>query len=198
MEREALAMRHLRERGAPVPEVFSADGLDMVMQRLDGATMLDMLKAKPWRAAALGRELAAVHSRIHDIPAGELSLPRFSDGDAVLHFDLHPDNVMLTDRGPVVIDWSNVMVGDPRADVVNTWMLMATSSPDDVPLLLRPMVRRIRGALVRGFIEHLTVDGDTGRWVALVCARRLQDPNTRDDERVRVRQFAATHGGSQV
>ena len=27
---------------APVPEVFSADGIDIVMERLDGPTMLDV------------------------------------------------------------------------------------------------------------------------------------------------------------
>jgi aminoglycoside phosphotransferase (APT) family kinase protein len=197
-EREAEAMRHLRERGAPVPEVFSADGLDMVMERLDGPTMLDTLKSRPWRAAALGRELASLQARIHAVPAGGLDLPRFSEGDAVLHLDLHPDNVMLTDQGPMVIDFSNVMVGDPVADVVNTWMLMATSSADDVPVVLRPVLRRIRAALVRGFLEHLVVDDDARRWVTLVCDRRLQDPNTRDDERVRVREFAEAHGPVQA
>ncbi len=117
VEREALAMRHLREHGAPVPEVFSAAGTDIVMERLEGPTMLDVLKTTPWRAASIGRQLNAIHTRVHSIVASDIDLPRFSDGDAILHLDLHPDNVIITPDGPMIIDWSNVALGDPLADV---------------------------------------------------------------------------------
>jgi aminoglycoside phosphotransferase (APT) family kinase protein len=192
--REALAMRHLREHGAPVPEVFSAEGTDMVMERLDGPTMLAALKTRPWRARAIGRELRALHTRLHSIPAGDIALPRFSDGDAILHLDLHPDNVMLTDAGPMIIDWSNVALGDPLADVMNTWMLMVTSSPDHVPVLLRPLERRVRRNLTGGFIEGTPIDDAARRWIGRVCEQRLRDPNAHDHEKARVRAFAAEHG----
>ncbi len=186
-------MRHLRERGAPVPEVFSASGTDIVMERLEGPTMLEILKTKPWRAASIGRDLNALHTRVHSIVAGGIDLPRFSEGDAILHLDLHPDNVIVTPDGPMIIDWSNVAVGDPLADVMNTWMLMVTSSPDSVPLVLLPVLRRIRRSLTDGFIDSTTIDDDARRWIARVCDQRLLDPNARNDEKVRVRAFAACH-----
>ena len=191
--REAIAMQHLRAHGAPVPEVFSAEGDEMVMQRLEGRTMLDAIKAKPWTARAMGRQLAEVQHRIHSVPAGALALPRFSEGDAILHFDLHPDNVMLTPDGPMVIDWSNVMIGDPVADVMFSWMVMVTSSPDDVPMLLRPALRLIRRNLTDGFIGDTVIDDRARHWIAVVCERRLKDPNTRPAEQVAVREFAAQH-----
>jgi len=194
VEREALAMQFLRSQGAPVPEVFSAGDGDIVMERLDGPTMLEVMKSKPWRAASIGRDLAELHRRIHRIPAGDIALPRVDDGDAILHFDLHPDNVILTADGPMVIDWSNVAVGNALADVAYTWMLMATSSPDNVPLLLRPVVRRIRNSLVRGFLEGTELDAEMRHWVDQACERRLLDPNTRADERLRVAEFRAAHG----
>ena len=193
VEREALAMQHLREHGAPVPQVFSADGTDIVMERLQGPTMLDVLKAKPWRAASIGRQLKELHARIHSIPAGDIQLPRFSDGNAILHLDLHPDNVIITPDGPMVIDWSNVALGDPLADVMNTWMLMVTSSPDSVPLALRPVLRRIRRSLTDGFVDGTTIDDDARRWTAQVCDQRLLDANAREHEKAQVRAFAASH-----
>ena len=45
VEREALVMRHLAAHGFPVPAVFDADGADLVMERLDGRTMLDRPRA---------------------------------------------------------------------------------------------------------------------------------------------------------
>lgn len=56
---------------------------DIVMERLDGPTMLEVLKAKPWRAAAIGRDLAAIlQRRFHAVPAGDIDLPRVGDGDS--------------------------------------------------------------------------------------------------------------------
>nr|WP_312870502.1 phosphotransferase [Streptomyces himalayensis] len=37
-------------------------------------------------------------------------------GVRVLHLDLHPENVLLTQRGPVVIDWANSEEGHPDLD----------------------------------------------------------------------------------
>jgi aminoglycoside phosphotransferase (APT) family kinase protein len=192
-EQEALAMRHLRAHGAPVPEVFSAEGDEIVMQRLEGRSMLDTLRSKPWKARAIGRQLAELQRRIHAVSAGQLSLPRLGEGDSLLHFDLHPDNVMLTPDGPVVIDWSNVVVGDPVADVMFSWMIMVTSVPDDVPLLLRPILRHVRRNLTEGFIGDTAIDDHARRCIAEVCARRLLDPNCRPAEQVTVRAFAAQH-----
>ena len=192
--REALAMNHLRAHGAPVPEVFSAEGDEIVMERIEGRSMLQVIKARPWRAAAMGRLLAEVQRRIHSVPAGDVDLPRFSDGDAILHFDLHPDNVMITDRGPFVIDWSNVALGPPLADAVFSWMLMSTGKPDQVPAMLRPLVSRIRRSLVNNFSADITVDDGMREMVSVVCARRIADPNTTDSERASVLAFAARYG----
>lgn len=193
VHREVVAMQHLRAHGAPVPEVFSADGDEMVMERLEGRSLMDMLKSRPWRAKAIGRQLAALQRQIHAIPAGDIDLPRMGDGSAILHFDLHPDNVMVTAQGPVVIDWSNVAVGDPLADVMFSWMLMSTAEPDHVPLLLRPVLRRIRRNLVAGFMEGTTIDEAARKWVAIVCQRRLTDPNTTAAEKVNIEAFAVRH-----
>ncbi|HQZ32858.1 MAG TPA: phosphotransferase [Ilumatobacteraceae bacterium] len=191
VEREAVAMRHLRAHGAPVPEVYSASGDEIVMERIHGRSLMDVLTSQPWRAAAIGRQLAEVQRRIHEVPVGALDLPRFSAGNSILHFDLHPDNVMLTDSGPVVIDWSNVAIGDPLADVMFSWMLMTTGEPDSVPFLLRPVTRLVRQRLVAGFIEGTAIDDQAAAWVSVTCDRRLADPNTTEVEKRNIHTFAA-------
>ena len=47
-----------------------------------------------------------MHNRLHVVEAPPGLRTGFGPGRAVLHLDLHPANVMLTSRGPVVIDWS--------------------------------------------------------------------------------------------
>lgn len=196
VEREARAMQYLHSQGAPVPEVFFAEGSDIVMERLTGPTLLDVLGAHPWRAAAIGRQLSALQRSLHDIHAGDIDLPRLGSGTSILHLDLHPDNVIVTPTGPRVIDWTNVAVGEPLADVVNTWMLMSIGTPPRMPRVVAPLLRRVRRALTDGFMEGTVLDDSSRRWVTEICARRLRDPNTLDGERSRVNAFAATYGAA--
>ena len=52
---EAAVMAYLSGAGYPVPEVHSADGPEMVLERLDGETLLDALLAGRLKQAAMGR-----------------------------------------------------------------------------------------------------------------------------------------------
>ncbi len=56
------------------------------------------------------------------------AIPPMTGGDPsarVLHLDLHPDDVMVTPDGPVVIDWRNVTHGDPAFDLAMTALILA-------------------------------------------------------------------------
>jgi aminoglycoside phosphotransferase (APT) family kinase protein len=185
---EGELMRYLRQAGYPVPEVFDADGPDLVMERIEGPDMLDDLVGHPWWVARYARVLAGLHDRLHQLtaPAG---LPRpFGPGDRVLHLDLHPANVMLTADGPVVIDWSNVSAGPPGADVAMTIMIMASSDTDELPPWIRPAVAGLRRIFLSQF--RAAVRDDPGPHLAPVAARRLTDVNVRPAEAARMRRLA--------
>ncbi|MFJ6484543.1 MULTISPECIES: aminoglycoside phosphotransferase family protein [unclassified Streptomyces] len=168
---ESRLMTHLTACGYPVPQVYEATGTDMVLERLTGPTMLDVMARRPWQVGSLGRMLGGLHDRLHVLPAPEWLPKRFStaDDDRVLHLDLHPGNVMLTRRGPVVIDWCNASAGDPAADVA---MTMVTIGSADV----RGLAARLgRGLLLRGIRDGSRSD-PTGRIQEAVRAK-LADPN---------------------
>ena len=38
--------------------------------------------------------------------------------------DLHPLNVLVSRNGPVVVDWTNAVRGDPAIDVAVSWALI--------------------------------------------------------------------------
>src|ERR1700691_2517308 len=52
----------------------------------------------------------------------------FGYGAPLLHLDLHPINVLLSPRGPVVIDWEGAGRGPAEADLAICWVLVALSS----------------------------------------------------------------------
>jgi aminoglycoside phosphotransferase (APT) family kinase protein len=177
---EAEMMRHLGQAGYPVPEVYDADGSDLVMERLDGRDMLADVSRRPWLGRRHARTLADLHNRLHQIAAPPGWPQVVGPGGAVLHLDLHPRNVMLTSRGPVVIDWSNVRSGPPGADVAMAYLLMASSEVSDFPLPVRATVGAFRGAFIRYFL--LAARDDPAPYIARVARHRMTDRNVRPSE----------------
>lgn len=165
--REAVIMEHARAHGFSVPQVLEVLDDGLVLERVDGPTMLAVLRRQPWRAPSSARTLAQLHRRLHEIPF---------EGERLLHLDLHPDNILLSTRGPVVIDWTNARAGDPALDVALTWVIGATSAG----LMGR--------AFTQLFLRH--VDRDAARRALPdAAAFRLADPNVTDAERARVRRL---------
>ncbi len=164
-------MTHLAACGYPVPKVYEVTGTDMVLERLTGPTMLEALARRPWRVGSLGRALGRLHDRLHALPAPKWLPQRFATAgdDRVLHLDLHPGNVLLTRRGPVVIDWRNAGAGDPAADVA---MTMVTVGSAEVPGLA---VRLGRSLLVHSVRKGCRTD-PAGR-IREVAEAKLADPN---------------------
>jgi tRNA A-37 threonylcarbamoyl transferase component Bud32 len=125
IEREARSIAYAREHGFPAPEIYEvrAGGTEIVMERLDGPLLMDVMLRQPWRIGRYARQLADLHDRLHVIPAPEW-LPAIDDGDRLVHLDLHPLNVIVTASGPVVIDWTNAARGNALVDVAMTVVLV--------------------------------------------------------------------------
>jgi aminoglycoside phosphotransferase (APT) family kinase protein len=127
--REVAAMEHARAAGYPVPAARALSETDIVMERLTGPTMLNDLGRRPWRIGRHAETLAELHRRLHAIDAPDWLPEPLGEGDSLLHLDLHPDNVILTPRGPYVIDWPNAARGPALGDVAHTWLVLACSVP---------------------------------------------------------------------
>jgi aminoglycoside phosphotransferase (APT) family kinase protein len=75
-------------------------------------------------------------------------------GDALVHLDLHPLNVIMhPERGPVVIDWANASRGDGLFDVGVTYVLL-TCPVMPGPAALRLVAKPIRALLAREFTKR--------------------------------------------
>ena len=126
IEHEARIMRHVAEHGYPVPQIHDvrANGSEIVMERIDGPLMMEPMAKHPWTIPRYASMLADLHDQLHRIPAPEWLGQWADDGDRVLHLDLHPLNVLLSSRGPVIVDWSNAARGDGLSDVATTYALL--------------------------------------------------------------------------
>jgi aminoglycoside phosphotransferase (APT) family kinase protein len=191
---EARLMRYLAASGYPVPEVYDAHGRDLVLERLDGRDMLTDLGRRPWLIPRHARTLADLHDRLHQIaappgwPAAGLHGAAGGTGTVVLHMDLHPGNVMLSSRGPVVIDWVGALAGPAGADVALAYLIMTTAEADLIPFWLRPVI----GVLRRAFCRRFTAAVRDSPWPHIAAAARVRmaDINTRPSEAARLLRIA--------
>jgi aminoglycoside phosphotransferase (APT) family kinase protein len=65
------------------------------------------------------RAKAAALARLGELP----------EDDRLCHGDFHPDNIIMSRRGPVIIDWSDATKGNPAADVARTRLLISVGAP---------------------------------------------------------------------
>lgn len=119
---EAALMRHLAAHGYPVPAVHpGGQAAELVMDRLDGPTLSQAASAGTVTPAETGAILADLLQRLHGLPPQHSRTP----GDRILHLDLHPENVILTAAGPMVIDWNTSIEGPPGLDRAMTALIVA-------------------------------------------------------------------------
>jgi aminoglycoside phosphotransferase (APT) family kinase protein len=184
--REAEVMTHARAHGVPVPEVFAVSGTDIVMEYARGPTMLQALTRRPWTLGHQARLLADLHALVHAVPVlGWLRAP-FGAGPALLHLDLHPDNVIVAADGPRLIDWQGAARGPAEADLALTWVLVASGQIPG-PLAQRAVGRAGQALFARSYLA--TAGPVAPEWLASAARHRLKDPSLHAAEAVRIRRL---------
>ncbi len=183
---EARLMTWLVEQGYPVPVVREAAGRDLVMDKIDGPTMLEDFERRPWRVLRYARMLARLQKRLNGLTAPDWlpTRPGVSAGGSVLHLDLHPMNVMITDDGPLVIDWTNASSGTASFDGAMSSVLMSTAELSDWRERAGVHLFVLSFELARGRRELRSS-------MRVATEFRLTDPNLTELERTRLNRLLA-------
>lgn len=128
----------------------------IIMQWIEGASLWTQMLERPADIESLSLLLAKLQAEVHATPApsgmpalhdrldeniglvGALSEAERADvraalhqlrrGRALVHFDVHPNNVLLGPNGPVLIDWFDAAAGIPEAGMVRSSLLMRPSA----------------------------------------------------------------------
>jgi aminoglycoside phosphotransferase (APT) family kinase protein len=178
-----------------------------VWERVDGVSMWEQIVAKPARATELGRELADVQLGLFElVPPVTLPsqrdrlatkirraaatidaglgralgvLPRAATAPRLCHGDLHPGNILMSARGPMVIDWFDASRGDALADVARSTLMVrldGAQPPAHLPGADAATLAAVSGAYLGRLAERLPLDGgELARWQAVNAVARMAE-----------------------
>jgi aminoglycoside phosphotransferase (APT) family kinase protein len=189
---EARVMEFVREHGFPAPKVheLSADESELVMERVDGPSMLEVLGARPWTIRRMGFVLGTLHNSLHQIPGPEWARPSpLGDGEQLIHLDLHPGNVLISAAGPVVIDWSNAARGDGNVDAALSWLLMSAGDVE-TGSAKSALLELGRSRLIKAFLNRFD-RAKVAAQLPAVVAWKLTDPHMSEVEQEAMRALLA-------
>jgi len=165
-------------------ELVAIDGrLGIVFERLEGISLMRHAARRPWAIIGAAKRFADLHAKMHenvapmelppqrkmierwiidakDLPANDRAaaqeaVAKLPEGSAICHGDFHPENVFLTRRGPVIIDWTNGSRGNPIGDVARTASVLANADvPDDWPTHIRVLIATSRKILLKVYLRR--------------------------------------------
>lgn len=160
---EAYMTRAVFAVGGPAPEVLDEVRVEgrrgMVLPRLHGPTLLQLLRTKAITPEEAGAILATLGLAVHKTPSppealpmrdymeGSLQLPdaelpepiakgvlalidRLPPNEGLCHCDLHPGNVIMTAEGPRLIDWTGTRRGGAPLDLACCHFILTELVPE--------------------------------------------------------------------
>jgi Ser/Thr protein kinase RdoA (MazF antagonist) len=167
---EARVTRAVFAAGGPALAVLDEVTLEgrfgIVFDRLDGPTLLQLLRSGAMTPAQTGAILASLYMSVHKTPpppdvlslrdwlaalrlsggsipkhiaTGILTLiERLRPGGGLCHADLHPGNVIMTTDGPRLVDWTGAVRAPAAFDLACCQILLSEIAPEVVDDPQRP------------------------------------------------------------
>jgi uncharacterized protein (TIGR02172 family) len=210
VEQESRVAQLVCQVGIPTPaagEIVSVDGRRGILyERVNGISMLEDLRRRPWLILRHAQTLAELHAQIHrqTIPnlysyrdglarsiqqapqlteaARQKALARLADlpdEQKLCHGDFHPQNILVSAQGVVVIDWMTASLGNPLADVARTSLILSVGVRS-AGREISSLARLFSGLFHRTYLNRylaLTPGGQVEllRWQPVIAAARLNE-----------------------
>lgn len=180
----------------------------IIFERVSGPTMLQLMVSDPSLVPALATRLAELHHQVHQIRVSSLPsrkesqrreiqaatqigerersailqyLDALPEEDRLCHGDFHPDNVLVTNGEPTIIDWMTGSSGCPASDVARSCITFLTASPPPgAPAEVGEKIAALKSMLYREYLNrylelsNMTLE-ELEPWVLPVAAARLSE-----------------------
>lgn len=173
----------------------------LIFEKIDGPNLLEAIGKNFFKTGSYAKEFAKTHLDIHrhsfeglprqkdvlirgmaktalpgkdvdDIIAFTEALP---DGDRLCHNDFMPTNVVLSERGIIVIDWRTASRGNALADVARTLILHEVPREDiGIPAVMDLVRRFFINVYLKEYLKLARVaKAEVEKWMLPLSAIRL-------------------------
>lgn len=160
-------------------EIGSRFGI--IYERIYGKTMMKVIASNPWKVKKEAKRLAELHKSIQKEVDFKLStyktrlkdnisntqllkddvktrlyeyIDELKDGSILCHGDFHPDNVLITKDGEIIIDWMTATQGNPLTDIARTSIMFKFGVVPNKTFLEKQIIKFIRNKFYSEYIKH--------------------------------------------
>lgn len=190
-------------------ETVDVDGRKgIVFQRIPGKSMLKHIQREPWKTYYYAKQMARLQYGIHKYSTDLLPsqkerlsqniarssyllgsrekiildyLNKLPDGNCICHGDIHFNNIIVSGRNMVAVDWNSAYRGNPLGDVARTMLLV--NSPvtrSTLPSIVRSPARIGKCLICSTYVtEYMKLSGADYRsiddWILPLAAAKLKD-----------------------
>ena len=180
----------------------------IVYEKIDGASMLErcltdfstaeengsLMADLQWEIHKIsGRQLPAMKTRLCN-KVGDINeltdsrknqiirlLDYLPDGNQLCHMDFHPDQILLTDQGPCILDWETASKGNPLADVARTSILIQVGQVTALSQISTEQLTSIRSSIRSAYLSRYlkkvakNVNREIECWEVVMAAARMAE-----------------------
>jgi aminoglycoside phosphotransferase (APT) family kinase protein len=205
-----LVQKHYQYTPKVFGKIEESGRQGILYEFIDGKTMNENIMKHKLKIRTFGKCLGTLHANLHKQKTSKIRsqkpyfeqrirntsfltnsqkeiiikyLYSLKDGESFCHGDLHPDNVLISKNAPFVIDWSNLTIGNPHADIARTTFLLKKSfDPNNSELssVYRAIVRVYRSLFYRIYYKSYRKirrisKKEVVAWELIICAVRLSE-----------------------
>ncbi|MFD1356705.1 aminoglycoside phosphotransferase family protein [Fictibacillus halophilus] len=180
----------------------------LLYERINGFPLTKKISKQPWTAFKLINQMAKIQVVMHDKEisespqqkdilkqkinlANELTseekrfitemLSKLPTGNSLCHGDFHPDNILVTEAGPIIIDWADATQGNRLADLARTLIILQYGGlPSEMKPFKSKAVLYVRNLLASQYLRSYKRSFDfpidsLKKWILPVAAARLNE-----------------------
>lgn len=197
-----------------VVEVEGRHGI--IYERVDGPSMLEELRSKTEEIEYFANMFAELHAQIHSLKAKGLesqrsqlekkirnanplpengknqaleALRKLPDDNALCHGDFHPDNIIMSTQGPIVIDWNDATQGNRLGDISRTLLLLQQGEPAQPFKQGKEQIQSLRTRFIKVYLRRYSQIRPTSlenmqMWHLPITAARLSESIKEEESRL--------------
>jgi len=180
----------------------------IIFQRIYGKSIIEQLAIEPYKLYYYTHKMAVLQHNIHKFTTNGLPTQKerftytirlssyilgyrtkrildymesLSDGESICHGDFYFNNIIVSGKKLVPIDWNGAYKGNPLGDVARTGMIICSpavpnGNPDAVALLLYYTKLLAKWAYIKEYMMIAKVKfEDIDAWMLPVAASKLKD-----------------------